>query len=667
MTWQIASFCILAVVLGGGFLWYERRRPPARILALVAVLSALAVVGRLAFAALPNVKPVTDIVLFAGYALGGVPGFAVGAITAFVSNIFMSQGPWTPWQMVAWGGVGVAGAGLAWATRGRELNRWQLAIACGVAGAAFGAFMDVYQWTLGAHQDLDSYLAFAASSLPYNVAHVIGNVVFCLLIGPAFIRALQRYRRRLEVRWEPRPAYGAAAALIVALAIVAGTTASGTAVAEPLGVDAAPAASPAGTANAYLVKAQNADGGWGSAPKSASAAIATGWAILGLEANGSNPQDVKRKGGKSALAYVERTLGSVKDLGDVERTALVVEAAGESARDFGGRDLIAEMLKKRRADGSFANFVSYTSFGVLALRAAGEPAGSASIKWLTDSQNEDGGFGLTRGAPSDSDITGMVLQALGAVGRTASPAAKRAVDYLHSIQGDDGGFGQTGGQASNSQSTSYAVQGLVAIGADDASVDRARQYIAGLRQQDGSVAYSATSRQTPVWVTAQALLGLRKSPFPLDPVPAKVKPKPTKAASEESTGGGGSNAPSTGGGSSTPTPVAPADDGGAAAAPTPPAAEDTPKPQAEATPTPAPAPTPLPQSVPTPEPDPDDAASAQRAAAGAGDDGVPPGLAIGIGAAVLAALALLWFARRPLKSVVRRGGTMLPGKLRRSH
>ena len=189
------------------------------MLALVATLAALAVVGRLAFAALPNVKPTTDIVLFAGYALGAVPGFVVGAIAALVSNVFLSQGPWTPWQMAGWGAVGIAGAVLARALRGREPNRFLLAGVCGLAGLAFGAWMDLYQLTLAAHQDLDSYLALSASSLPYNLAHAIGNVVFCLLIGPVFIRALRRYRRRLEVRWPA--AAGIAATLLLALLLAA--------------------------------------------------------------------------------------------------------------------------------------------------------------------------------------------------------------------------------------------------------------------------------------------------------------------------------------------------------------------------------------------------------------------------------------------------------------
>jgi energy-coupling factor transport system substrate-specific component len=226
MSWQLVSFLILGGALALGFAWYERSRPPARVLALVAALAALAVVGRIAFAPFPNVKPTTDIVLFAGYALGGAPGFAVGSVLALVSNIFFTHGPWTPWQMAAWGGVGMAGGALgALVRRGarpgsrrgsassgspRELGRWSLALACGLAGLAFGLVMDLYLWTLAAEQSLAAYAAISARSVPFNVAHVAGNVAFCLVIGPPLVRALRRYRRRFEVSWTPAEPAGAA-------------------------------------------------------------------------------------------------------------------------------------------------------------------------------------------------------------------------------------------------------------------------------------------------------------------------------------------------------------------------------------------------------------------------------------------------------------------------
>ena len=107
MTWEAYAYLLLAAVLVGGFAWYERSHPPARLVALVAALAALAVAGRLVLTPIPNVVATTDIVLITGLALGAAPGFAVGALAALVSNMWLGQGPWTPWEMAGWGMVGV--------------------------------------------------------------------------------------------------------------------------------------------------------------------------------------------------------------------------------------------------------------------------------------------------------------------------------------------------------------------------------------------------------------------------------------------------------------------------------------------------------------------------------------------------------------------------------
>jgi energy-coupling factor transport system substrate-specific component len=529
VSWQASSFLLLTLTLVAGFAWFERERPPARIVAMVAALAALAVAGRLVFAAIPNVKPTTDIVLFAGYALGAAPGFCVGAITAIVSNIFLSQGPWTVWQMAGWGAVGVSGAVLARMLRGREPNRWVLAGVCGLAGLAFGAWMDVYQWTLGARQDLDSYLVVAGTSLPYNLAHAAGNVVFCLLIGPAFIRALGRYRQRFEVSWR---APVVAASTLVLLLVLAGGAA---------------AATPAERAERYLLGAQNADGGFGAAPRQGSSPLYSGWTGLGLAAAGRNAADVRRRGGRSLASYARRAVRGEGDIGEVERTALLLISAGVDPRDVGGRNLLAEITGKRRANGSVADFVSYTAFGVLVLRGAGERVGRKTIRWLAGSQNEDGGFGLTRAAPSEGDLTGAVLQALAVVGRANSDAARRAVDYLLTKQGTDGGFGLRT-DSSNAQSTAYAVQGLLAVGAGRRAVARGLRYLTSLQRRDGSIAFSRTSAQTPVWVTAQALAALERQPLPIAAVPRVKRARAAGAASAPEAGAGGEKGGDEGGG-----------------------------------------------------------------------------------------------------------------------
>jgi energy-coupling factor transport system substrate-specific component len=546
MTWQVSSFVLLALALAAGFAWYERKRPPARVVGVVAVLAALAVVGRLAFAAIPNVKPTTDIVLFAGYALGAAPGFAVGAISAIASNVFLGQGPWTVWQMAAWGGVGIGGALLAWGTRGRELGRVELAIYCGIAGFAFGALMDVYQWTLAARQDLSTYLAISATSLPYNIAHAMGNVVFCLLIGPVFVRSLRRYRRRFEVAWAAPSvrrgaARGAAAAVVVALAVATGVSMS-----EPSSVAAQPDAgatqaggpmapaqpaatgSPEARAAGYLRRAQNRNGGFAGSPGQSSSSLMTGWSALGLAAAGLNPRDTKRTRGRSAIDYLRANSKSLRDIGELQRTILVLRAAGLSARRFAGVDPLAKLRRAQSADGSWKSNTAWTAFGLLALRAAREPVGSERVRKAADflerAQASGGGWGFAPSSPADIDDTGAVLQALASAGRRGGAAARAGVDYLRGGQGSDGGWGQLAGRDSNAQSTSWAVQGLVAARVALGSLRTdPLAYLRKLQRRDGHIAYSRSSDQTPVWVTSQALAALQRKPFPLAPVKRGAK------------------------------------------------------------------------------------------------------------------------------------------------
>ncbi len=516
MSWQLASFALLALGLAAGFAWYESARPTAKTLALVATLAALAALGRVAFAPLPSVKPTTDIVLLAGYVLGGAPGYVVGAVAALASNLFFGQGPFTPWQMAAWGGVGVFGALLA-RVFGRELGRWSLAAACAVAGLAYGAILDLHLWVLYAGQhSLAEYLVLAGRGLPFNVGHAIGNVVFCLAFGPLLVRALRRYRDRMQVTWKPLPVPTGPIALLAALATacaLAGWAA-----------DARAADRSQTRAISYLTGVQNGDGGFGPDRGRSSTQLHTSWAVLGLVAAGRDPRRVRR-GGRSPVDYIVRRIGRVRSTGDIERTILALRAARRSVRSVGGRNLASELVRKRRRNGSFAGLVNQTAFAVLALRAAGRPRRDATVqkaaRWLAGQGNRDGGFNFAgKGGRSGIDDSAAALQALVAAGKRSSKAARRAAAFLARQQNPDGGLPLTPGGRSNSQSTAWAVQALVAARRDPARLHRrgARSplaYIRSLQGSDGAIRYSRTSSQTPVWTTAQALTALARAPLPL--------------------------------------------------------------------------------------------------------------------------------------------------------
>lgn len=501
MSWPLASFLVLALALALGFAWYERSHPSSKVLALVATLAALAVVGRIAFAPLPNVKPTTDIVLLAGYVLGGAPGFAVGAVSALVSNLFFGQGPWTPWQMGAWGLCGLLGAGLALLTR-RNLRRVPLALWCGAAGLMFGAIMDFSTWvTFSGRHTLDQYLVIAGVSLSFNLAHAIGNVVFCLAFGPALIRALERYRERLEVTW--RPALQPLALVLLAALVL---------VPAPERADASVGSKAAN----YLQRSQNADGGFGEAPRARSNPLYTAWAAMGLSAAGRRC-DAKLQ---TALRNRART---VRLTGDVERTLLGLRACG--LREAG---LVARLSRAQDRNGSFDGLVNATSFGVFALQSAGTSTANRRIRravaWLATQQNRDGGFNFGgRGGPSGIDDTAAALQGLRSGGRsTANAGVRRAASFLVRRQNADGGFPLAPGGGSNAQSTAWAIQGLVAAGRDPGRVRRSGSrtplaYLGSLQTSSGAIRYSRTSAQTPVWVTAQALTALARRPFPVLP------------------------------------------------------------------------------------------------------------------------------------------------------
>ncbi len=552
MSWPLASFLLVAVVLVAGWLAYERSRPSARMVAVVGTLAAVAALGRDAFVAVPDVKPITAMTLVVGYALGPLPGFSVGALGMLASNFVLGQGPYTPWQMAAWGLVGLAGAALG-ALSGRRLGRVQLALAAALAALGAKELMNVYQWTLGASHTPAAFLAVAGTGLPYDLADTIASFLFGLAFAPELARLLARMRARMDVSWEATAtdanppqaqagppalrslgASGGLSALVLASTLCLGAAhvafaRAPSAAPRSSAVLAAPgprarAAASLGREVAYLVSAQNSDGGFGAASGQRSGELYTAWAAMGLAAAGRDPATLRR-GGRSVLDSLRGEASTVQSLGDVERTVLAARACGASAYSFAGRNLVAEVLRARGRDDSFDEQVNLSAFAIFSLRAVGHSASFAPIReaagWIERQQNRDGGFGFGgRGSRSDVDDTGAALQALAAAGARNKRVLALATAYLIRSQGADGGFPQDYGGESNAQSTAWAVQGLIAAGRSPSTVRRGGSrtptgYLETLLAPNGSVRYSRTSAQTPAWVTAQALIALAGKTFPV--------------------------------------------------------------------------------------------------------------------------------------------------------
>jgi energy-coupling factor transport system substrate-specific component len=555
MSWELASFLVVGAVILAGFAWYERSRPPAQVVALVAALAALAIAGRIAFAAFPNVKPTTDIVIFAGYALGGAPGFAVGALTALVSNFWFGQGPWTPWQMVGWGLCGVLGALLALGTR--NAGRLALAAVCGFAGIFYGALLNFsLMATYGGDLSLEHFLVLEGRAIPFDAAHVLGNVVLALVAGPAMVRMLVRFRERFE--WERRggsrapgdgPLGGAlrsggVAAVLLLAACFAFAPAPARAASE-----AESQALSIGRALTWLQAQQRPSGGFAADSGREAGAEMTSWSMLALAAAGRNPLDVV-KAGNSPVDFLRSHRSEIKDAGDVARTILSLQAAGVDPRDFVGEDLVSRLLAERRDNGSYQGWPGTSAYAVLALRAAGaNSSAQATVAWLRKVQAKDGGWGNDPQSPSTADITGAVLQVL----TPGSQAASSALDYLRGEKRPNGGYAPGRTLSANAQATAWVAQGLLAAGKDPAGFgpgSSSLAYLRGLQASDGRFLQAPNIEVSPVWVTAEAMIPLSGSFLPIAAPPREKQPKETKAkgarnASKNESRGGGGKTPAT--------------------------------------------------------------------------------------------------------------------------
>jgi energy-coupling factor transport system substrate-specific component len=190
----LATMLGAAALVVAGVAWFESGADSTRELAVIATLGAAAAAGRVLFAAVPGVQPVTVIAIVAGASLGLRAGVATGALAAFVSNFFLGQGIWTPQQMLGWGACGAVGALLAPFLR----SRWVLAAVAAVLGLAFSAMMDVWLWWGFSPHTLPALAAVLARGLWFDASHAVGNVLIALAAGPELRRMLDRYGARLK-------------------------------------------------------------------------------------------------------------------------------------------------------------------------------------------------------------------------------------------------------------------------------------------------------------------------------------------------------------------------------------------------------------------------------------------------------------------------------------
>ena len=195
MNWGLIITILVILAIIAFFFEFEAAAVSSKEIALVAMLGTISAVLRVPFAAIPSVQPCTYLIICSGYVFGPVAGFMVGAITALVSNFFLGQGPWTPYQMFAWGLVGVTSVFL----RRFNLNKKLLVVFGIIWGYVYGWIMNIFFWASFVYPlTIRTFIVAQLNSVWFDTFHAIGNTIFLGLFGMKTIGILERFKKRFN-------------------------------------------------------------------------------------------------------------------------------------------------------------------------------------------------------------------------------------------------------------------------------------------------------------------------------------------------------------------------------------------------------------------------------------------------------------------------------------
>ncbi|MGH0429313.1 ECF transporter S component [Bacillus hominis] len=196
--YMVSSLFLLAVIMLPFYVRFERKAFVSREIVIVAVLAAIAAVSRVPFSILPSVQPTSFVIIVSAIVFGSETGFMIGATAAIVSNIFLGQGPWTPWQMFSWGMIGFI-AGLL---RNTFLMKklWGRLLYGFVVGFLFGWIMNFWG-LLGFIQEAtwETVIAYYVASFSFDLSHAISNAIFLLLFSTSWITILTRFKKKYGI------------------------------------------------------------------------------------------------------------------------------------------------------------------------------------------------------------------------------------------------------------------------------------------------------------------------------------------------------------------------------------------------------------------------------------------------------------------------------------
>ncbi|MDA3847247.1 MAG: ECF transporter S component [Vallitaleaceae bacterium] len=185
------AFIIMLLIMVPRFIAFERSELQARETILIAIFAGLATVARIPFAGLPSIQPTSSIIILSALIFGPNTGFMVGAIAALASNVVLGQGPWTPWQMFAWGMMGYIIGQLA--IRNWVKNRISLCIWGFTLGILYGWVMNLW-FLLGFVKPITwaSVLTVYGSSFYFDLMHGLSNAILIYVLYKPWHKVLGR-------------------------------------------------------------------------------------------------------------------------------------------------------------------------------------------------------------------------------------------------------------------------------------------------------------------------------------------------------------------------------------------------------------------------------------------------------------------------------------------
>lgn len=191
----LVSFLFLIATMVPLYRRFEKKKIRSREIVFIAVLGAIAATSRVPFAMIPSVQPTTFVIIVSAMVLGSESGFVVGATAALVSNMFLGQGPWTPWQMFCWGMVGFTAGLLKDSPILKDM--WSRLVFGFVWGFLFGWIMNL--WYVVAYIHPLNWIAFVqayAASFYFDLAHALSNVFFLWVFSPSWLKIIRRFQKK---------------------------------------------------------------------------------------------------------------------------------------------------------------------------------------------------------------------------------------------------------------------------------------------------------------------------------------------------------------------------------------------------------------------------------------------------------------------------------------